>query len=91
MNTAELIRRLAQKFEITNKMSKQMVTFLLTNVVTEVRNGNEVKLSGFGLFYRVKRKARKGRNPQTGEAVAIPAVKIPRFRPGKKFKDAVKK
>ena len=55
----------------------------------EVKKGRKVQLVGFGTFELSKRAARKGRNPQTGEAMKIKASKTPKFKPGKAFKDAV--
>jgi nucleoid DNA-binding protein len=78
------------KLSLTKATSKEVVNFILDRIVSEVKKGKTVKFSGFGIFYKAGRKARKGRNPQNGEPVYIPAVKVPRFKPGKRFKDAVK-
>jgi DNA-binding protein HU-beta len=90
MNTADLIDQVSKKFKKTKAEAKAIVNFLTERVIVEVKKGNDVKLSGFGLFYKASRKARNGRNPQNGEPVKIPATKVPRFKPGKKFKEAVK-
>jgi nucleoid DNA-binding protein len=58
--------------------------------VKTVKKGGKVALVGFGTFSSGKRKARIGRNPQTGAAIKIPARKVPKFSAGKSFKDAVK-
>ena len=55
-----------------------------------VARGSDVKLVGFGTFERAQRKARNARNPQTGSALKVPATKVPKFRPGKEFKDLVR-
>jgi DNA-binding protein HU-beta len=55
-----------------------------------LEKGEDVTLTGFGTFKVVKRKARKGRNPFTGEEIKIKATKAPKFTPGKALKDAVK-
>jgi len=52
--------------------------------------GERVTLVGFGTFQVTKRKARRGRNPQTGQTIQIPARKVPRFKPGKNFRKKVK-
>ena len=56
-----------------------------------VSRGEEIKFVGFGTFDRLTRKARVGRNPQTGKSLTIPQTKVPRFRPGKDFKALVNK
>jgi DNA-binding protein HU-beta len=55
----------------------------------DFKKSDKVYLSGFGTFSVVKRKARKGRNPKTGEAVKIAAKFMPRFKPARAFKEAV--
>lgn len=55
-----------------------------------LKNGEKVQLIGFGNFEVRERSARKGRNPQTGEEIEIPASKVPAFKPGKALKDVVK-
>jgi DNA-binding protein HU-beta len=63
----------------------------LLNAITKgLKKDGEVKLVGFGVFKVMKRKARTGRNPKTGEAVKIPARKVVKFAPGKELKEAVK-
>jgi DNA-binding protein HU-beta len=62
----------------------------LTGISKALKKGDKVTLIGFGTFSVKKRSARKGRNPQTGEPIKIPATKVPKFTPGKKLKDAVK-
>jgi DNA-binding protein HU-beta len=52
------------------------------------KNG-KVTLVGFGTFQKVRRKARKGRNPQTGQAIKIKATNVVKFRPGKKLRDSI--
>jgi DNA-binding protein HU-beta len=54
-----------------------------------LRKGEDVTLVGFGTFHVTERPARTGRNPRTREAIAIPAAKVPKFRPGKALKDAL--
>ena len=55
-----------------------------------VKKGDDVTLVGFGTFTKSKRKARAGRNPQTGKEIRIPAMTVPKFRAGKEFKNAVR-
>lgn len=90
MNTTGLVKHVSKKTGLTKSKSREAVNFILLKIISEVRKGRAVKFSGFGAFYTAERKARKGRNPQNGKPVSIPAVVIPRFKPGKCFKDAVK-
>ena len=81
MNKSDLVAAIAEK---ALKAFEDVVTEELTN------NG-KVQLVGFGTFDVAERAAREGRNPQTGEAVPIPASKAPRFKAGKALKDAINK
>ena len=60
------------------------------SITSTLKKGQSVTLVGFGTFKVSKRKARKGRNPRTGEVITIKAAKVPRFSAGKSLKDAVK-
>jgi DNA-binding protein HU-beta len=62
----------------------------LDHIKKAVKKGDDVKLVGFGTFTKAKRKARTGRNPQTGKAIKIPAAWVPKFRPGAEFKTLLK-
>lgn len=90
MNTVELTKHVSKKLGITRAVSKQAVNEIFAKVLAEVKKGKNVRLNGFGVFYKANRKERKGRNPQTGETVTIPALNVPRFRAGKKFRECVK-
>ena len=67
-----------------------MVDCVFSSITQSLKKGEDVTLVGFGTFKVVKRKARKGRNPSTGEAIKIKATKAPKFTPGKSLKEAVK-
>jgi DNA-binding protein HU-beta len=75
---------------ITKKNAEAALNSFIDSIKKTVKKGQKVSLVGFGTFSLSKRKARKGRNPRTGEAIKIAAAKIPRFSAGKGFKDAVK-
>ncbi len=90
MNKSQLVDQLASKTRLTKSQSENVLDAALEIIQKTVSKGEEVKLVGFGTFSRLARKSRTGRNPKTGQAVAIPGGKIPRFRPGKDFKDQVK-
>ena len=89
MNKSDLINEVA-KVVSTKKEAKDAVDFILSTITKNLKKKKKVTLIGFGTFKVVKRKARKGRNPQTGEAIKIKAKKVPKFVPGKAFRDAVK-
>lgn len=89
MNKAQLVEKVAQKTKTTKQMSEQILDATLEVIQKAVSQGDEVKLVGFGTFSRSVRKQRKGRNPKTGEPVEIPKAKVPKFRPGKEFKDKI--
>lgn len=89
MNKAELVAAVAAKANISKKDAEAAVNAFMGIVKDEVANGNKVQLIGFGTFEQGTRAAREGRNPQTGEAISIPAQNVPKFKAGKAFKDAV--
>lgn len=90
MNTTGLVKHISKKMEMSKSKSRKTINLILAKIISEVKRGRTVKFSGFGAFYTTERKARKGRNPQNGNPVQIPAVIVPRFKPGKAFKDAAR-
>ena len=89
MNKSELINAVAEKAALSKKDSEAAVTAALDAITAALADGDEVRLVGFGTFEVKKREARMGRNPKTKEPIPIPASKVPTFKPGKAFKDAV--
>lgn len=89
MNAHDLVEAVADKAQITKVAAKNALTVITDEITEAVRKGDKVTLAGFGIFQKSARAARKGRNPQTGEEIKIPASKYPKFRPGKSFRDAV--
>lgn len=90
MNKAQLVEKVAELTHTTKQQSEQILDATLEVIQKAVSKGDEVKLVGFGSFSRTTRKARSGRNPKTGASVQIPGGRVPRFKPGKEFKDQVK-
>ena len=90
MNKTELIQAIADEAELSKHDAAEFVDAFISVVTQELKDGNDVTLVGFGVFHVSERAERQGRNPQTGEALTIPATKKPRFRPGKPLKEAVK-
>lgn len=90
MNKAELVGEVAGKVDLTKKEAGDVVD-AITSAITDTLAMNErVTLVGFGTFQVMGRKARKGVNPQTRETIQIPAKKVPKFRPGKSLREAVR-
>ncbi|HHY13396.1 MAG TPA: HU family DNA-binding protein [Thermoanaerobacterales bacterium] len=87
MNKAELITSIAERSGLTKKDSEKALNAFIESVEDALAQGEKVQLVGFGTFESRRRKARKGRNPQTGEEIDIPAANMPAFRAGKSLKD----
>ena len=89
MNKAELVEKVATATELKKSEVELVLNETLTLIKSAVKKG-DVTLIGFGTFSKTKRKARMGRNPQTGKAIKIPARTVPKFKAGKDFKDTVR-
>lgn len=90
MNKAELIEHIANHAELNKAQAGRALDALVDAVRRTLKKGDSVSLIGFGTFAVTKRAARTGRNPRTGAPIKIKAAKIPKFRPGKGLKDAIK-
>ena len=90
MNKQQLIEKIAGEANCTKAQAENILNHAFDNIKKAVKKGDDVKLVGFGTFTKSKRKARTGRNPQTGKAIKIPAAWYPKFRPGAEFKASVK-
>jgi len=90
MTKAELVDKIASEAGLTKADAQRALDATLNNIKKALKKNQKVTLVGFGTFSVSKRKARKGRNPRTGEEIDIPATKVPKFTPGKSFKDAIK-
>jgi DNA-binding protein HU-beta len=90
MNKTDLINAVAEASELSKKDATKAVDAVFDTILDALKDGDKVQLIGFGNFEVRERAARKGRNPQTGEEIEIPASKVPAFKPGKALKDAVK-
>jgi nucleoid DNA-binding protein len=91
MTRTELIQALADSAEMERKQAKTFLDALTGLVEKNIKKGGDVPLRGLGKFKVVKRKARMGRNPATGEAIKIPAKTVVRFTVAKQLKDLIKK
>lgn len=91
MNKAELIEKISEKVQISKKQAEEALDCLVDTVITTIKGGDEVTITGFGSFSAKQRAARMGVNPQNpSEKMQIPAVRVPKFKAGKSLKDALK-
>lgn len=91
MNKGELVDAVAEKAKVTKKEADAVLSAAIDSIMEAVSKGEKVTLVGFGSFEPRERKEREGRNPKTGEAMKIPATRVPAFSAGKLFKDLVAK
>lgn len=90
MTKAELIEKIAGGAGLSKADAVRSLDAALDAIKAGLKKGQKVTLVGFGTFSVSKRKARKGRNPRTGQEIKIPAAKIPKFSAGKALKDAIR-
>ncbi len=89
MNKTDLIDVVAASADLPKASAGRAVDAMVNAITKALKKNDEVTLVGFGTFSVRKRAARAGRNPRTGETIKIAASKVPAFKPGKAFKDAV--
>ena len=89
MNKTQLIEHIAATTDLSKAAAGRVLSTVLDSVTKTLKKGGTVSLTGFGSFSVTKRKARIGRNPQTGDALKIKAAKVPQFRPSKGLKEAL--
>ncbi|MGH9944044.1 MAG: HU family DNA-binding protein [Pyrinomonadaceae bacterium] len=89
MTQSEVLNHFAEKFDMKRAQVKEFFEELTTLATSEVKSSGEFSLPGFGKLVLSERKAREGRNPQTGETIQIPAKTALKFRVGKGMKDTV--
>lgn len=90
MNKASLVRNVANEAGLTKKDATAAVDAVFSTISASLAKGEPVQLIGFGKFEVRRRAARKGRNPQTGAEIQIPAADVPAFKAGKDLKEAIK-
>ncbi len=91
MNKTELVAAIAKESKLSKKAAEGALNAMTDAISKELKKGGKVQLIGFGTFEVSKRAARKGRNPQTGKEISIPATKIPKFKAGAGLKKIVNK
>jgi DNA-binding protein HU-beta len=90
MTKAEIVEKAAKDAGISKVAATAVLSSFMDSVTKALKKKNgKVTLVGFGTFQKVRRKARKGRNPQTGQAIKIKATNVVKFRPGKKLRDSI--
>jgi len=89
LNKADLVAAVAEKAEVSKKDAEKAVNAVFASIEEALAKNEKVQLVGFGTFEVKDRAERTGRNPQTKEAIVIPASKVPGFKAGKALKDAV--
>ena len=88
---ADLVDKVAKEADLSKAKTEKAVNAVMNNIKEALAKGNDVTLVGFGSFTTAKRAARKGRHPQTGKTLKIPAKTVPKFRPGNGLREAVGK
>lgn len=89
MTKAELINWVSRDCKCSKALAEKTLNSVTENVAKCLKKGDKITLTGFGTFSIAKRKARIGRNPQTGAEIKIKAARVPRFKAGKQLKDQV--
>ena len=90
MNKSDLVSEIAKEADITKVKAEKALSAVTDGIKRVLSRGETVTLVGFGTFSVAKRSKRKGRNPQTGKEITIPASKTPKFKAGKALKESVK-
>ena len=89
MNKSDLVGKVSELAGLTKADADKATDAVFASITTALKDGDDVRLVGFGSFSISARPAREGRNPQTGQTITIPASKAPKFSAGKPLKDAV--
>jgi len=90
MNKASIVDAVYAKLGGTKVQAEEVVDIMIDSIISTLKKGGEVSIAGLGIFSTKTRAARQARNPRTGEAISVPAMKVPKFRAAKGLKDAVK-
>ncbi|MFP4022306.1 MAG: HU family DNA-binding protein [Candidatus Paceibacterota bacterium] len=90
MNKQGLVEVVHEKMGGTKTQSEEVVETIISTITESLKKGEDVSIAGLGIFSTKERQARQARNPRTGEAIDVPAMKVPKFKPAKGLKDAVR-
>ncbi len=90
MNKNDIIDAVHQELGGTKVQAEQAVDTMINSIVDSLKRSEDVSISGLGIFSTKQRAARQARNPQTGEQIQVPEMRVPKFKPAKGLKDTVK-
>ncbi len=90
MNKASIVDKVHDVLGGTKVQAERAVDTMIESIAKSLKSGDEVSIAGLGIFSTKMRPARQGRNPRTGQSIQIPAMRVPKFRPAKALKEAVK-
>jgi integration host factor subunit beta len=89
MTKADLVEEVIRVSSLSKKQAETIVNTVFDSIVEALQQDDKIELRGFGSFRVRRRRSRQGRNPKTGDRVAVPAKRIPYFKPGKELKDLI--
>jgi len=89
MTKADLVKRVSDRIQMTKKQTELIVNTVFSSITDALTGDDKVELRGFGSFRVRRRNSRDGRNPKTGQAVHVPAKKVPFFKAGKELRELV--
>jgi integration host factor subunit beta len=89
MTKADLVEEVVRAADVSKKHAEIIVNTVFSSIVEALRRDDKIELRGFGSFRVRRRRSRQGRNPKTGDRVAVPEKRIPYFKPGKELKDLI--
>lgn len=90
MNKQNIVDAVHEKLGGTKTAAEEAVEVVINSITDSLKKGDEVSIAGLGIFSAKQRAARTARNPRTGETIQVAAMRVPKFRPAKGLKDAVK-
>jgi DNA-binding protein HU-beta len=90
MNKQDIANAVHARLGGTKVQAEEVVDLVVDSIVSTLKKGGEVSIAGLGIFSTKTRAARQARNPRTGESISVPAMRVPKFRPAKGLKEAVK-
>lgn len=90
MNKVDIANAVHAKLGGTKVQAEEVVDIVIDSIVSTLKKGGEVSIAGLGIFSTKTRAARQARNPRTGQSIQVPSMRVPKFRPAKALKEAVR-
>ena len=90
MNKVDIANAVHGKLGGTKVQAEEVVDIVIDSIVSTLKKGGEVSIAGLGIFSTKTRAARQARNPRTGQTIQVPSMRVPKFRPAKALKEAVR-